>query len=372
MDYTLEEKNALDSIFPAEEVAVVEGTDTLEQEVIEEVTEEVAPVTEELTTDEVVEPIVEEEVVTDDDEIRIGAKPEVVAPVVEEPVVEKKVELKKSQRPIPFKNDTQKTMYNYMAQEDNADVNEFMFLYGEQYSKMSDQEVIRKSIVMEQGDDLDSNVLNRLVDRKLNSIKGDLDLDDDVDLDIYNKMIQHEAKKIRGEFDKKRNGIIEKYSNDAVIDFEEEVEIPLEETEEQYNERLNKVVSEIGHNFKDVVTVIDKDGPIAIPAISKTQYAEAILNPTAFISKHVVDKDGKMDYEKLARVVNYIANADVHDSTIIKQGIAIGKKSLTKQIKNTSEIKSREAELGKNEGLFDSTESLIKGILASATQNKIN
>lgn len=298
---------------------------------------------------EVVEDVEETEVI-EDRFLGIPKKEDVVAPKAEDVKKEEKIEPQKVTITVPFKSEVDKIIYN--ALQDNKDANRkgIESLYEKSYEKLSDLEVIKYSIATDpKYANISSATLDRFVNKKLAELQSDLDLDDPTDLGIFNEMVGVEANQIKNQLSKRREELISKYSADVNIEVDapQQTEVQPEPTAEELAairdgyiaEALAKVNAELTEDF---VTIDDKEGPIRIPIQDKAKVAEAIVDPVKFMTE-VAMVDGKFDMKKFAKWVNYGLNMNVHDNEAIKSGIAMGKKSVVREIKSQKSVNPRES-----------------------------
>lgn len=257
--------------------------------------------------------------------------------------IEKVVEKKKTS--VPFKSDIQKVIYNYLSEND-GDILEVASLLKEGYKTLSPESLIEYEI---KNNPLYANAsqkyISTMVQKKINGLKSDFDLDDPEDAGLYQESLKLEAARITQALDQKRVDILSKYSGDVEIEYEQESEVPVESEEELKSKRDGLIESALSE-FQKVITepfvkIQDKDGPISIPVQDMRVIAESIVDPISFIRGNFTKADGSLDFERYTRWVNYAANMDIHDNVVIKKGIAIGKQAVVKGIKNTSQPQSR-------------------------------
>lgn len=310
-----------------------------EDEVTQEVTTEESPELEQQVTQEAEEEIEDRIGVTETQE----AKPEPEKTPEVEQKVEKVVEKKKTS--VPFKSEIQKVVYNYLSEND-GDILEVASLLKEGYKTLTPESLIEYEI---KNNPLYANAsqkyISTMVQKKINGLKSDFDLDDPEDASLYQESLKLEAARITQGLDQKRAEILSKYSGDVEIEYEQESEVQVESEEELKNKRDGLINSAL-EEFQKIITepfvkIQDKDGPISVPVQDMRKIAESIVDPISFIRDNFTKADGNLDFERYTRWVNYATNMDIHDNTVIKKGIAIGKQAVVKGIKNTSQPQSR-------------------------------
>ena len=211
VELTEDSKGIFDKMFPKEQEKTIEET------VAEAVIEEQKPITDDVVVEEkpVSELSTEEPIVTDDvstdEEDRIGITPlaaEVQKKEVAEPVVEKVVE--KSTRVIPFKDELSKIIYNIKQGEEKISLTEIEEIYNKDYENLSDLDLISYSIrTNPDNKGISPRAINTLIQREIDRIQGNLDLDDQDDQEVFNGLIKLDANKVKKELEGRRIKLIE-------------------------------------------------------------------------------------------------------------------------------------------------------------------
>ena len=317
-----------------------EDEDEVQKEVIEpkteEVVEEVKKSVEEVVSD------VEEEI---EDRFVVEKKEEEVVVEKKEPILETK------KASIPFKNDTLKIVYNYLS-ENEGGLQEISNILEKSYEKLSPLELIEFDI---RANPDNQKASEGLIKKKLSKIVRELedsyDLEDPDDSKLYEEELVLKASKIKSNLERKRTEIIEKYSSDVEIEYQQEAASQLSEEEVMAEKEslISTAEKDFAERLKDLkVSIQDKDGPIFVPIDNMKSIAESVVDPIGFIKKLFLDKNGDFMYEAYAKWANYAINPQSHDSILIKKGIAIGKKQVVGGFKNTSSPASRNVALGGN------------------------
>lgn len=302
---------------------------------------------------------------------------EKVETIEEKPKTEKKVELKKAT--VPFKNETQKIVYNYL-QENDGNISEIASIINQTYNSLSPEQLIEFDVRNNPKNiGAPERIIRREINAKIEGIrKENTNEDGDLDESAYNEDLSWEASQIKKVLESKRNEIISKYSTDVEIEYKQESEDQLQPTEEELLAEKESMVNEATQKFQEAikesfVKVEDKDGPINIPLADMKTIAESAVDPIGFIKSKFTDSNGVFNFGAYAKWVNYALNPEAHDNLVIKRGIALGRNGVVKGLKNTSIPEARPTMGTTNSGI-DTDLGLptdMNGFLQAATNARI-
>lgn len=343
--------DGIKSFFDNPDNFVQDEAESVEANVDDSETENVESKTETSSEDTTKEVPAKEGEIDDDIEDRL----EVPAVSKEEkpdgkPEDKKEVVLETKKTKVPFKNDIQKVLYNFLA-ENETGIKEVSSILNKEYESLDPVSLIELDIRSSLPQASEKFIQKKLT-AKLTDIESSYDLEDPSDVALHNEELALEAASVKAKMEAKRAEIIEKYSSDVDIEFQQEQEV--QKTDEELMAEKESLVLKAQQDFMDNlkdsrVSIQDKDGPIFIPIDDMKAIAESVVDPIGFITKLFLDDKGVFNFEAYAKWANYAINPNTHDNTLLKKGIAIGRKQIASGMKNPSVVAARNTGSGSME-----------------------
>jgi hypothetical protein len=280
----------------------------------------------------------------------------------------KEVVLETKKTKIPFKNDIQKVLYNFLS-ENETGIKEVSSILNKEYESLDPVALIELDI-RSSLPQASEKFIQKKLSAKLTEIESSYDLEDPSDIALHKEELALEAASVKAKMEAKRAEIIEKYSSDVDIEFQQEQEV--QKTDEELMAEKESLILKAQQDFMDnlkdsKVSIQDKDGPIFIPIDDMKAIAESVVDPIGFITKLFLDEKGVFNFEAYAKWANYAVNPNIHDNTLLKKGIAIGRKQIASGMKNPSVVAARNTgsgslEINKDTGLPTDLNSFVTAI----------
>ena len=280
----------------------------------------------------------------------------------------KEVVLETKKTKIPFKNDIQKVLYNFLS-ENETGIKEVSSILNKEYESLDPVALIELDI-RSSLPQASEKFIQKKLSAKLTEIESSYDLEDPSDIALHKEELALEAASVKAKMEAKRAEIIEKYSSDVDIEFQQEQEV--QKTDEELMAEKESLILKAQQDFMDnlkdsKVSIQDKDGPIFIPIDDMKAIAESVVDPIGFITKLFLDEKGVFNFEAYAKWANYAINPNIHDNTLLKKGIAIGRKQIASGMKNPSVVAARNTgsgslEINKDTGLPTDLNSFVTAI----------
>jgi hypothetical protein len=280
----------------------------------------------------------------------------------------KEVVLETKKTKIPFKNDIQKVLYNFLS-ENETGIKEVSSILNKEYESLDPVALIELDI-RSSLPQASEKFIQKKLSAKLTEIESSYDLEDPSDIALHKEELALEAASVKAKMEAKRAEIIEKYSSDVDIEFQQEQEV--QKTDEELMAEKESLILKAQQDFMDnlkesKVSIQDKDGPIFIPIDDMKAIAESVVDPIGFITKLFLDEKGVFNFEAYAKWANYAINPNIHDNTLLKKGIAIGRKQIASGMKNPSVVAARNTgsgslEINQNTGLPTDLNSFVTAI----------
>lgn len=245
-----------------------------------------------------------------------------------EPVVEKASEpvkepAKESVR--EFKDDFIKGVVEFY--EKTGDLTPYLQAKTVDFTKMSDEEILRKNL-REQYSDLSDKAFERLYKQQVTDrFKLDTEEWGEDDSELGRELLKSEASKLREQY-------LEWQRNFAAPE--------PQSSDDQTAEILQRFESEVrsseitkGFLESKKLTIKTSDGEFSYEVPQADAVIDMTIDNDRFFSQFALDQ-GQLDYGKWYKTVAYSQNPELFERALINYGKTLGRSEVTKEIKNPS------------------------------------
>lgn len=254
-------------------------------------------------------------------------------PVVEPAQVATQAEVVKEEPVQPaeyqFKDDFIKQVVEFY--EKTGDLTPFLQAKTIDFTKMSDEDVLRRNL-REQYSDLSDKAFDRLYKQQvIDKFKLDADEWGEEDSELGRELLKAEASKLRNEYLEWQKNF--SAPEPKVSDEQAQAEAQAIEAMKMFEQevRSNELTKNILESKKIAIKTNDGEFNYEIPQ------AESLLEMTIdndkFFSQFASDQ-GQLDYGKWYKTVAYSQNPELFEKALINYGKTLGRSEVTKEIKN--------------------------------------
>lgn len=243
-------------------------------------------------------------------------------PVKEEPA-------KPAETSYQFKDDFIKQVVEFY--EKTGDLTPFLQAKTIDFTKMSDEDVLRRNL-REQYSDLSDKAFDRLYKQQvIDKYKLDADEWGEEDSELGRELLKAEASKLRNEYLEWQKNF--SAPEPKVSEEQSQVEAEAAEMMRRFEQevRTNDLTKNILESKKIAIKTNDGEFNYEIPQ------ADALLDMTIdndkFFSQFASDQ-GQLDYGKWYKTVAYSQNPELFEKALINYGKTLGRSEVTKEIKN--------------------------------------
>lgn len=258
-------------------------------------------------------------------------EPQAVQPEAPEPIKDIETELVNNPYEFIEKDEFLKGLVDFYKK--TGDVTPYLQAKTVDFSKMSDEEIMRRGL-REQYPDVSDKAFDRLYKQQvLDKFKLDADEYGDDDSGLGRELLKSEASKLRDQF----------------LDWQKKYQAPVTDIEKAQLEDQERVLNDFRKFEEDV-----KSNPVTQSIISdkrivvktadgefnyELQTPDVLLDMTVDNTKffnQFAGHDGKLDYDRWYKTAAYSQNPEQFEKSLINFGKTLGRAEVTKEIKNPS------------------------------------